>query len=1323
MVNCQDSECKYFINESTLLLVRAIVHHPGERLSSWAMSESNWQFFIDVGGTFTDVVARAPGGRVLTYKLLSSGAIRGVVEEGSSERRIVDPTRVGDPARHWQGYTFRLLGTDSVFARVAAFHADEGVLELEAPFAHAITPGSGYELVSGEEAPITAIRYLMGLKLTDPIGEVDIRLGTTRATNALLERKGAKTAFVTTRGFADVLRIGYQDRPRLFDSHIKKRDELATGVLEINERLAADGSVLVALDEAEARKGLTRLREEGFEAVAIALLHSYVNPTHERVLGQIAKEVSFAQVSLSSQVLRLERIVSRGDTTVADAYLSPVLQSYVASIRRSVPEARFFLMTSNGGLVDASVACGRDTILSGPAGGVVGCAHVTKEAGFDRAIGFDMGGTSTDVSRIDLSVEGTSSGGFEYQHETVKAGVRIMTPMLAIETVAAGGGSVCRFDGQKLAVGPESAGADPGPACYGRGGPLTVTDMNVFLGRVPAKLFPFPLDSMVIGRKLDEIRSEMEDAGVQALSRTELAKGFLRIANANMAAPIKEISIARGYDLRDYVLTSFGGAGGQHACAIARMLGIKCVLLSPFAGVLSALGIGAASVKRVVERSVQCELPKVHKPTVESLTDLEGIFVELERDATQSMIEQGVSDGRLEPAVRFAELCYAGQSSLIAVHWGDVSQLRREFEAKHRQFFGHIHEKRAVEVRMLRVELVAAADEAPTLVLARSENPPHPVDHAKVTFAGNAVPTPIYARSELYANHTVAGPAVITEGTSTVVIEPDWCATVQENGDLLLEDTSTSANRERIDESVDPVQLELFNNQFASIAEQMGSALRRSALSTNVKERLDFSCAIFTPNGELVVNAPHIPVHLGSMSDCVKALIEDVESFHPGDVYVTNDPYRGGSHLNDVTVVTPVYEKGGGRLLFFVASRAHHAEIGGKMPGSMPPDSTSLAEEGVVIRAFPYLHEGRPREAELRSLLTAGPHPTRSVEENIADIAAQVAANQTGIRELTRMVERYGSNAVLAYMGHIRGAAEAKMRAALRILPDGVRMFEDRLDDGTPLCVTVDIHDDEARVDFTGTGEVLHGNLNANRAIVSSAVLYCLRCLIAEDIPLNSGVLAPVEIVLPTCFLNPLSDNDPAKCPAVAGGNVETSQRIVDAVFGALGVVAASQGTMNNLLMGDEQFGYYETICGGAGAGDGFDGADAVHTHMTNTRLTDPEVFESRYPVRLVRFEIRRGSGGAGRFRGGNGVVREIEFLRSLQVSILSQRRLKRPYGLHGGNDGSVGRNTLVRNLTGKVEILPPIVSVDVQIGDVLTIETPGGGGWGKLSDGEESRA
>jgi 5-oxoprolinase (ATP-hydrolysing) len=1322
-----------------------------------------WQFWLDIGGTFTDCLARRPDGTLLRRKVLSSAVTKGrAVVVGADT--IIDPARV-EPEGFWVGYTLQLLNdAGTVIGQSPVGLSVGGRLWLPSPLV-ACREGLHYELVSPEEAPILAIRHFLSLRLDQPLPPCTVRLGTTRGTNALLTRRGAKTGFVTTRGFADVLRIGYQNRPKLFELAIHKPEPLYANVAQIDERVAAHGGVLAAPHDEQIAAELSRLKAGGIESLAVCLLNSYANPRHEKQVERVALELGFTEISLSGRVSPLMKIVPRGDTTVVDAYLNPVLRRYVERLAAALPGSDVRLLTSAGGLASAANFTGKDSILSGPAGGVVGFSRVAQAAGFSRAIGFDMGGTSTDVSRYD--------GHYEYEYETQKAGVRIVAPMLAIETVAAGGGSICKFDGVKLVVGPESAGADPGPACYGRGGPLTITDCNLILGRILPEHFPFPLDRDAVEVRLAEIDNQMAseqsrpptpsgpdteralpsdaDAGESqiplqvspsqregtTLGPIALAAGFVRIANANMAQAIRTISIAKGYDPRDYILVAFGAAGPQHACAVASELGITRILSHPDAGVLSALGIGLADV--VKHRTLG-----VYRLLDEGLDEVLRLFVELEQLARGDVASEGIAADCIQTR-RSLDLRYQGTDATLGVGQPTDDDYTAAFAAEHRRRYGYVHENRPLEIVAARVEAIGRS--AGALPPSKTVDPiacnPHGA-HA-IHDGGQTHDAALYHRNQLPAGAQITGPAIVVEPLTTTIIDPGWQATLLSGGELLLETIAQSptlplsSSPTPVTAAADPVLLEVFNNHFTAIATQMGITLRNTSMSVNVKERLDFSCAIFTADGDLVVNAPHIPVHLGAMGQTVKQIIADNPAMQPGDVFVTNDPYRGGSHLPDVTVVTPVFDaiplpsgEGGVRstpgeghlassaaqLLFFTASRAHHAEIGGITPGSMPPFSKNLAEEGVLIRNFKLLDAGVSRFAELRALLSSGPFPSRSPDTNLADITAQLAANHQGAEDLRRMIEQHSLPVVQAYMRHIQDAAERKMRQALAKLPPGRREFIDHLDDGTSICVAVTIAGDSATIDFTGTGPVSAGNLNANRAIVTAAVMYVLRLLIGEDIPLNQGVLAPIEIILPECLLNPqpLAPSpslQPSLLPAVVGGNVETSQRVVDCLLGAFGLAAASQGTMNNLLFGDANFGYYETICGGSGATSDADGADAVHTHMTNTRLTDPEVLEARYPVRLREFSIRHGSGGAGAHRGGDGVIRRLEFLRPLTLSILSQRRGPYPpYGASGGQPGSLGRNTLQR-ADGQIAELAALVQTEVQPGDILTIETPGGGGWG----------
>ncbi|MDD2420838.1 MAG: hydantoinase B/oxoprolinase family protein [Heliobacteriaceae bacterium] len=1289
---------------------------------------SGWAFWIDTGGTFTDCLARRPDGAILTYKLLSSGVIKGKVATGSSRTVVRDPARWQDPHDFFAGFRLNLLASgeqgpvtclDSGVP-VKAFEQQTGRLFFARPLAVEPAAGMTYELFSGEEAPVTGIRWLLGRRLDQPVGAVEVRLGTTLGTNALLERRGAVTALVTTAGFGDGLRIGYQNRPRLFDLNIQKPRDLYTLVVELPERTGSQGEVLVPLDPGIVRERLAPLIARGIRALAVCLLNAYKNPAHEQVVKKAAGELGFPQVSLSSELVPLPGLIARGETTVVDAYLTPVIRDYVTRIRSQLPEAALKLMTSAGGLVDPNGFTGKECILSGPAGGVVAYSRVAREAGCLPVIGFDMGGTSTDVSRF--------GGEFEYRFGMAVSDpetggqLRVVAPMLHVETVAAGGGSVCWFDGQLPRVGPQSAGAVPGPACYGRGGPLTITDVNLFLGRIQAALFPFPLHLGAVAARLDELGEQMAGAG-QSYSREELAAGFLLLANNRIAAAIKKISLARGFDVRDHTLAGFGGAGGQHVCAVARELDIKTILLHPYAGILSAYGIGLADVVKFAEHPVG--RPLNHR----ELQRLEPVLARMAAGLYQAVRAEGVPPERIRPARRLLELRYTGQDWTLQVPEPADGDYLTAFTEQHRLHYGFTYPGRQVEIHAARVEVTGVTEKPSRLPVAGQAYAPEPVTQARAYFAGSWRETPVYRREDLRPGARVTGPAIIVEPTGTVVIEPGWSGELTGDLNLLVrtDRLPAAAGAGPVNREVDLITLELFNHTLASVAEQMGVTLQKTASSTNVKERLDFSCAVFTADGELVVNAPHIPVHLGAMAATVKNVLSVYPKMRPGEAYVTNDPFGGGSHLPDVTVVTPVFGGSGddAERLFFTASRAHHAEIGGMTPGSMPPRARTLAEEGVLIRPFKLIAANQASEDELGRLLSTGPYPSRAVADNLADIRAQAAANQTGAALLHGLVARYGPATVKAYMDYIRQAARRMMETALLKIKPGEYAFRDYLDDGSPLAVKITIYHraggrGEAVVDFQGTGPVVAGNLNANRAIVTSAVLYCFRCLITEDIPLNAGMLVPLTILLPPgCFLNPVPHPDPSRCAAVAGGNVETAQRVVDVIFGALKVVAASQGTMNNFLFGQAPangrpgFGYYETIGGGAGAGPDFSGANAVHTHMTNTRLTDPEILEARYPVRLRRFTVRSGSGGAGRWRGGDGIIREVEFLAPVEVSLLTGRRRYAPYGLAGGQPGAKGRNRLQRAGSRPAE-LDWAATFTAGPGDILTIETPGGGGYGK---------
>jgi 5-oxoprolinase (ATP-hydrolysing) len=1273
-----------------------------------SLDERRWEFWIDVGGTFTDCLAKPPEGPWRRYKTLSSGVVKGAVGAGEFVDSFVDPSRRGDPDGFWVGWTWRLLnGRGDVEARrtITGFHAETGTLTLDRPLAETPAAGTIYELTAGLEAPLVAVRYLLACPLDKPLPSVRVRLGTTRGTNALLMRRGARVAWVTTQGFGDVLKIGYQARPRLFELNIHKREPLYECVLEVGERIDAEGRILETLDEGVTVRQLEALKSRGIEALAVGFLNSYRNPLHERTIARLAASMGFADISLSSDQASLVKLVARGDTTVVNAYLNPILRGYLRSLAEAWSRSQpvdLRLMTSAGGLVSVDDFEGRDSILSGPAGGVVGLSAVASATRFERVIGFDMGGTSTDVSRFD--------GRFDYEFETEKAGVRVVAPMLAIHTVAAGGGSVCGFDGVKLTVGPESAGADPGPACYGRGGPLTITDMNVFLGRLPADALPFPLDRTAVRRQLERLSAEIAAATGSTLDCGQLATGYLQIANANMAQAIRSISVKQGFDPREYALVSFGGAAPQHACAVARELGIPRLIDHPQASLLSALGIGMADVRHHAQQGIYQSWETVRDA-------LEPIFASLQSTARDHVRRQGIDDHAITLQSSL-ELRYAGTDWPLRIEAPSDGDYAAAFARRHHEHYGYVRPHARVEVVAARVEAVGGCGwqleastprEPATTPEATAQVHQSPrTDEASGSFR----PRGTYRREALRPGDRIDGPALIVGHTSTTVVDDGWQADVWSQGELVLVDVAPTSHPIAPSHG-DPIWLEIFHGHLTQIAEQMGLTLRNTASSVNVKERLDYSCALFTREGDLVVNAPHVPVHLGAMGETVRQILHDHRLIQAGDVFITNDPFRGGSHLPDVTVVTPVFDPSGEHLRWFVASRAHHAEIGGITPGSMPPFSRWLVEEGVLLRSFKLIEAGVERLDELQRLLKEAPYPSRDVDANLADVAAQVAANQQGLRDLRSLETRHGWETLARYMGYLQEAAATQMRLALHRIPDGSYEFTDHLDEGAVIRVRLDVQGDRARIDFTGSAAVQSNNLNANRAIVTAAVMYSLRCLIDQPVPLNQGVLAPIELVLPPGMLNPPADPDPARCPAVVAGNVETSQRIVDCLLGAFRAAAASQGTMNNLLFGDATFGYYETICGGAGATPTGPGADAVHTHMTNTRLTDPEVLEQKYPVRLRRFAIRSGSGGAGRFPGGCGVIRELEFLRPLEVSLVTQRRGPYPpFGLAGGQPGQCGQNRLQR-ANGEELVLPARVALHVEPGDILVIETPGGGGYG----------
>ncbi|OJY78339.1 MAG: 5-oxoprolinase [Rhodospirillales bacterium 70-18] len=1209
-----------------------------------------WQFWIDRGGTFTDIVARDPQGRLSTHKLLSE-----------------------NPGRY-------------------------------------------------RDAAIAGIRTVLGLALDAPIppGTVEcVKMGTTVATNALLERKGERTLLVVNHGFADALRIGNQARPRLFDLAITLPSLLYEEVVEIGGRVDVRGAEIEPLDEPAARAAFAAARARGIAAVAIVRMHAWKYPAHEVRLAELARAAGFAQVSTSHEVSPLLRLVPRGDTTVVDAYLSPILRRYVDQVAAELEGVRLYFMQSNGGLAEARHFQGKDAILSGPAGGIVGAARTAAMAGIGRIIGFDMGGTSTDVALYD--------GAFERAFETAVAGVRMRAPMMAINTVAAGGGSILHFDSARLRVGPDSAGANPGPACYRRGGPLTVTDANVQVGKIQPAHFPAifgpggdeRLDGAVVAEKFAALAAEVAAATGQARDPRDLAEGFLRIAVANMANAIKQVSVQKGHDATGFALACFGGAGGQHACLVADELGMTTVFIHPYAGVLSAYGMGLADQTVMREQAVE-------RPLVAgAMAELDALAGRLAAEAEAALRQQGADLARLSVARRL-HVRYQGTEAALIVDLAGLEAVTAAFTAAHRARFGFATPGRALMVEAVAVEATCAGETVhEAAIAARDHGAPEAVDTIGMWSGGAAHATPVYERTALLAGDRIAGPALIREANATTVVEPGWTAEVTRLDHMTLRRTEARATRVAAGtERADPVLLELFNNLFMNVAEQTGAVLQNTSQSVNIKERLDFSCAIFDAGGGLVANAPHVPVHLGAMGESVRTVLRlRGATLRPGDVVTLNNPYNGGTHLPDITVITPVFDAAGTEILFFVGSRGHHADIGGITPGSTPPVSRTLEEEGVVIDDFLLVEQGQFREAEFRAVLAAARWPARSPDVNVADIKAQVAANEKGVQELRRVVAQYGWETVRAYMRHVMDNAEESVRRVIARIggaggpdrgPDADMRFDYTMDDGSPLRVRVSV-DHEARsavVDFTGTGAQRADNFNAPPAVTRAAVLYVFRCLVGDDIPLNDGCLKPIEIIIPPgTFLSP------APGAAVVAGNTEVSQATCNALFGALGAMACSQATMNNFLFGDATRQYYETICGGTGAGPlprggGFNGTSAVQTHMTNTRMTDPEVLELRYPVVLEEFAIRRGSGGAGQWHGGDGARRRIRFLEPMTAVIVASRRVVAPFGLAGGADGAAGRQWVERAGGGR-EVLSGTASAELAPGDVFAIETPGGGGYG----------
>ena len=1191
------------------------------------IEKNKWRFWIDRGGTFTDVVGISPEHEIKTAKLLSN-----------------NPNQYDDAAV-------------------------QGIRDL-------------LNLTSTESIPDDLVR--------------SVKMGTTVATNALLERKGVRTALLITQGLGDILRIGYQNRPRLFDLNVKLPEVLYSSVVEVEERISAEGEILVPLNKEQSWQDLKQLHAEGFDAVAIVLMHAYRFPDHERELLEIAQKIGFRQISVSYQTSALIKLIGRGDTTVADAYLNPILQNYVKRVTKHLGNTRLFFMQSNSGLTSAQTFQGKDAILSGPAGGIVGMVKTAAMADLQKIIGFDMGGTSTDVSHYD--------GEYERVFETVVSGVRLRAPMMNIHTVAAGGGSILKFDGMRFTVGPESAGSTPGPACYRNNGPLTVTDCNVMLGNIRPEFFPKvfgtshdqPIDIDVVKTKFIEL------AAITGKTSEDVAEGFLKIAVENMVNAIRKISVQRGYDVTEYALCCFGGAAAQHACRVADSLEMEKIFIHPLSGVLSAYGIGLADIIEMKGQSIEKKLDR------DNTESLQQIFAKLENECLENLNSQGVDTERTQKSLK-VHLRYAGTNTELPVDFSDFDSMVENFGKSHLKRFGFEMKDRELLVGTVSIEMSGGGESIvePQLPKVGSHRTPESMFIKSVYLDGEYRDTAFYQREQLLPGHKIPSPAVIIETNATVLIELGWQGEISDKDHLLLTKTDSMKQAGRMNSKIpDPIRLEIFNNLFMSIAEQMGEVLANTAYSVNIKERLDFSCAVFDDSASLIANAPHMPVHLGSMGESVRAVIKKWHgNINPGDTFILNDPYGGGTHLPDITLVSPVFVDG--NISFYVASRGHHADVGGITPGSMASDSCHLDEEGVLIPNLKIVDRTQFRIKEITDCLTGAKYPVRSLNQNIEDLKAQLASNEKGVTELLKAVDNFGKEVVFDYVRHVQDNAEESVRRIVAKLKSN--QFKLKMDNGCHIQVSIEVNssDRSAVVDFTGTSPQHSGNFNAPSAVCRAAVLYVFRTLVGEDIPMNEGCLRPIEIRVPSnCLLNPVY---PA---AVVAGNVETSQAIVDTLYGALGTVAEAQGTMNNLTFGNDRHQYYETICGGTGAGEGFDGTDAVHSHMTNSLMTDPEILELRYPVTLRRFQIRKDSGGEGKYKGGDGVIREIEFQEDMTVSILSGHRINPPYGLNGGGSGQVGANTVIR-YDGTEEELQPSDKTHVKSGDRIRIQTPGGGGFG----------
>ncbi len=1268
-------------------------------------TENNWKLWVDTGGTFTDCLAVDPYQNLTRAKVLSTGALRGRIVAVLSEKEGTIQVNCNWTTQKdiFTGYQFKLLNSAHIPVQIIGSNLELGQLTLSSLPDRDSLKAADFEISATEEAPILAARLVTNTPLRQPLPPIEMRLGSTKGTNAILEKKGSKVIFMVTRGFRDLVKIGTQQRKDIFALHILQTEPLYTEVIEVDERIGSKGEVIRPLTESEVNRVIEFAKTKKAEAIAIAFPHSYLNPEHEMLLTKRLKEAGIKYISASAFLAPTIKILPRAETAITNAYLSVIIENYLQGVLQKLPEGSLKVMTSAGGLVDAQYYQPVDSLLSGPAGGVVGAAYIARLIGLytgqaPKLLTLDMGGTSTDVSRYDQE--------FSYRYELQMGDTHLSVPSLAIETVAAGGGSLCYFDGHKLSVGPESAGANPGPACYGFGGPLALTDINLLMGKLKEDRFGIPIHKEAAQAAFRQLKDTLNASSKHPVSEEALLNGFISIANEKMVEAIRKLSVQKGYDPTAFSLLAFGGAGGQHACEVAQLLQMKQVIVPYDAGLLSAFGIGQAAIERMVTRQVIQPLHSV-------IGQLDMWIAEVSLEAKEKIRREGYSDEQISIRSRQIFLRFEGQEASLPIDYEKNVNLHEVFREKYKQLYGHWLAHRTIELESIKVTASVEGNlpELPEIHL--NIYSPDPSDYSNCFLNGKWQEIPVFYWEDLQPGASIQGPALVISNNCSVTVENNWVFELDIFNNIIInyneENQDVQTKRNSI-EKPESVQLELFTNRFTAIAEEMGFLLERVAFSVNVKERLDFSCGILDPDGNLVVNAPHIPVHLGSLGICVRKVKEKL-LLEPGDVVITNHPQYGGSHLPDITLIAPAFTDNQS-LIGYVAIRAHHTEVGGTRPGSMPPDATSLAEEGVVIAPTYLLRKGEPRWHEIEQILMAGPYPTRAIRENMADLNGTLAAIQLGVSSLKELSQKFSLALVLKYQKALTQYARFSLTESLQKLKETVFKAQEFLDDGTPLSVRIQINNSEIMFDFTGSGPTHPANLNATPAIVNSAVIYVLRLLINKPIPLNEGIMESVRLIIPQGILNPDFTKNPEACPAVVGGNTETSQRLVDTLLKAFGLAACSQGTMNNLLFGNASFGYYETIGGGTGAGNGFHGASAVHQHMTNTRITDPEIFELRYPVRLDEFSIRMYSGGKGKWQGGEGIIRKITFLQPVSLTLLSQHRKELPYGLHGGEAGKKGEQKIIRH-NGTEETMDGIDQKELLPGDRLILRTPGGGGYG----------